>query len=71
MPRARLAALLAAAALAGAVLGACGRQSESVGNPGEVPATGTVQTNPGSLKSHTTTEPNTTQPGGSVTTTQP
>jgi hypothetical protein len=67
--RARFAAVLAVAAIAGGVLGACGREQRDTGNPGPVPNTGTVQTNPGGLTPTTKKNPSTTtQPDHPTTT---
>jgi hypothetical protein len=67
--RTRFAAVLAAAAVAGAGVGACGKEDRSVGNPGPVPATGTVQTNPGGITpTNKSTTPTTTQSANPTTT---
>lgn len=67
--RTRFAAVLAAAAVAGLGLGACGNPDRSVGNPGPIPETGTVQTNPGGITpTNKTTTPATTQPANPTTT---
>ena len=65
----RFAVVLAAAALAGAGLGACGddkRESNEGVKENQVEGA-TVQTNPNELTSTGETEPDVTQPGGSVT----
>jgi hypothetical protein len=69
--RTRFAALLAAAAVSGGALGACGRENPSQGNNGGNAGNGTLQTQPSTLGSHTTPDKKVHQQQHSVTSTTP